>query len=152
MIFDSLEPGIFKLRDDKKERKQFSNGGTILRCYGEDWMLFYRNSAKNHKSLLTSYSDRPEIRLVVDDLRLLVPGIVKISDDKKTVKTMLLLTTSSVLANQVPTKAYSAYVGFMLLAYTRLLSTALRPHEMMLLLHPTAGAPVIFEDAIGCLQ
>jgi hypothetical protein len=85
LVFASLQgyyprlfyPGLHAVKDRFLSRfepvyyiKQFSNGGTLLRRHGEDWMLYYRNAANNHTSLLKSYSDRPEFRLVEDDLRL----------------------------------------------------------------------------------
>jgi Domain of unknown function (DUF1995) len=69
-------PGLHAVRDRFLSRfesvyyiKQFSNGGTLLRRYGEDWLLFYRNVANSCTTLLKSYPERPEFRLVEDDLR-----------------------------------------------------------------------------------
>jgi Domain of unknown function (DUF1995) len=69
-------PGLHKTKDrflslfeETYYWKQFSNGGTLLRRYGEEWTLLYRNAANSETSMLTTFRERPQFRVVEDILR-----------------------------------------------------------------------------------
>jgi hypothetical protein len=49
--------------------KMFSNGGTLMRRYGEAWTLRYRNRDNSETTVLRTFESRPEFRLVEDLLR-----------------------------------------------------------------------------------
>jgi Domain of unknown function (DUF1995) len=69
-------PGLHKTKNRFLSRfketyywKQFSNGGTLLRRYGGDWSLLYRNADNDETVLLQVFPQRPQFRVVEDLLR-----------------------------------------------------------------------------------
>lgn len=69
-------PGLHKVKDRFLSRfeetyylKMFSNGGTLMRRYGEPWTLRYRNTNNDVTVLLETFDKRPEFVQVENTLR-----------------------------------------------------------------------------------
>lgn len=60
-------PGLFKVKTrflSKFEAvyyvKQFSNGGTLMRCYPQPWTLFYKSNVSGESTVVWTGEERPE--------------------------------------------------------------------------------------------